>query len=75
MTKSSYKKLKEENEGLKKDLYRIVMKHDEIETQALIMRYRLKFSLSEMFFSGTADHLKGYNDLQTTLGIAEYLKT
>lgn len=61
MKKSAYQKLKEQNEGLKRDIYKLVMKPDEMETQALRMAYNLKFSLAEMVHMGLAEHLDSYD--------------
>ena len=51
--KSSYKKLKEENERLKKDIYTLVMKPDSIDALSLKMQYAHKFEIDNLMFAGS----------------------
>lgn len=52
MKKSSYQKLKEENQKLKTDIYNLVMKEQSFDSLQTREVYRMKFEIQDQILSG-----------------------
>lgn len=61
MKKSSYNRLKEENESLKKDIYNLVVNKDKEEGVIIFCKWKLKFDVDRMVMQGSIhnDNLTG----------------
>jgi NADPH-dependent 7-cyano-7-deazaguanine reductase QueF len=54
--KSSYQKLKDENERLKNDIYTLTVKSDTPEGVSLKMRYVMRSDIDKMCFLGNSEY-------------------
>lgn len=52
---TSYQKLRQENENLKKDIYNIIMKRDSELGIMTIMKYQIEFGSIDIVFFGNKD--------------------